>query len=179
LKTLQHSFFQRKTFTIKREALMDRTAFQDEIFCKGNHCWVCGNENPYGLYIKSYWDGDESICTWKAEEFHSAGWPTVLNGGIISGVIDCHCVLTAIAAYYKDKPREVRENPPYWFAIGSLKVDFIKPTPVDKPVELRARIKEMHEKKALLSCTLYFEGQECVRGEVLAVRVPSVTGPKK
>ena len=38
-------------------------------------------------------------------------------------------------------------NPPYWFATASLKVDFLKPTPVDKPVQLRARIKEMYVKK--------------------------------
>jgi len=158
--------------------MTDSTAFQDEKYCKGNLCWVCGNDNPHGLYIKSYWDGDESICTWKAEDFHTAGWPNVLNGGIISGVIDCHCVQTAMAAYYKDKPQEMREDPPYWFATGYLKVEFLKPTPIDTPVRLRARVRELHERKALVTCRLYSEDIECARGEVLAVWVPAGQGLK-
>ena len=158
---------------------MDQIAFQDESYCNGNVCWVCGNENSHGLYIKSYWEGDESVCSWKAEEFHTAGWPHVLNGGIISGIIDCHCVQTAMSASYKDSEEEAGGSPPYWFATASLKVDFLKPTPVDKPVQLRAQVKKMHERKALVRCSLYSEGVECARGEVVAVRVPAGAGPSK
>lgn len=156
---------------------MKQAAFQDESYSRGNCCWVCGNDNPHGLYIKSYWDGEESVCTWKAEKHQSAGWPHVLNGGIISGLIDCHCVLTAFAAYYKDRSAEERNNPSHWFATGSLKVDFLKPTPLDQPVNLRARIKDMQERKVLLTCSLYSGSEECARGEVLAVRVPAGKGP--
>lgn len=159
--------------------MTDGLAFQDDVFCKGNHCWVCGNENPHGLNIKSYWDGNESVCTWKPEGFHTAGWPHVLNGGIISGIIDCHCVCTIMAEYYKNKKQEEKESPKYWFATGSMKIDFLKPTPVNKPIQLRAIIKEMHEKKAVVSCSLYSEGTECARGEVLGVRVPAIAGPGK
>ncbi len=84
-----------------------------------------------------------------------------------------------MAASYRDKQPQEREFPAHWFATASLKVDFLKPTPVDKPVHLRARIKEMWEKKALLTCSLYSEGEECARGEVLAVRVPAGIGPRK
>ena len=156
---------------------MEKLAFQDESYSRGNCCWVCGNDNLRGLYIKSYWDGEESVCTWKAEKHHTAGWPHVVNGGIISGLIDCHCVLTAFAAYYKDKPPGERENPTHWFATASLKVDFLKPTLLDKPVHLRARIKDMQERKVLITCSLFSDGEECARGEVLAVRVPASKGP--
>jgi len=169
----------KKDLCLLGKAKMDPIAFQDMSYSRGNHCWVCGNENPHGLYIKSYWDGDESVCTWKAEDYYTAGWPHVLNGGIISGLIDCHCVLTAFASYYRDKSPQEQENPPYWFATGSLKIDFLKPVAIDKPVELRASIKEMTERKAFIKCSLYSEGEECARGEVMAVRVPTRTGPKK
>ena len=156
----------------------EKKAFQDEKFCQGNVCWVCGNDNPHGLFIKSYWDGDESVCTWKAQDFYTAGWPSVLNGGIISGVIDCHCVLTAMAAYYKDQPKEIQDAPPYAFATGYLKVEFLNPTPIDKPIQIRAHIQEFHERKALVTCSLYSEDVECARGEVLAVRLPAGQGLK-
>ncbi len=84
---------------------------------------------------------------------------------------------TIIAEYYKNKSPEEKKSPKYWFATGSMKVDFLKPTPVDKPIKLRAIIKEMHGNKAVVSCSLYSEGEECARGEVLGVRVPSVAGP--
>jgi len=50
---------------------------------------------------------------------------------------------------------------------------------MDKPVQLRARIKEMHEKKAVILCSLYSDGEECARGEILGVRVPANVGPKR
>ena len=37
----------------------------------------------------------------------------------------------------------------------------------------------LREKKALITCTLYSEGNECVRAEVMAVRVPAGKGPKR
>ncbi len=159
--------------------MTDGLAFQDDVFFKGNQCLGCGNENPHGFKIKSYWDGNESICTWKPEDFHTAGWPNVLYGGIISGIIDCHCMCTIIAEYYKNKSTEEKESPKHMFATGSIKVDFLKPTPVNKPIQLRAIIKEMHEKKAVVSCSLYSEGEECARGEVLGVRVPANLEPRK
>ena len=47
----------------------------------------------------------------------------------------------------------------------------MKPTPMDKSVQLRAKIKELHEKKAVVLCSLYSDGEECARGEVVGVRV--------
>ena len=86
---------------------------------------------------------------------------------------------TIVAAYYKDKKPEEKKNPKYWFATASMKIDFLKPASVSSPIQLRAVIKRMHEKKAVVSCTLYSEGEECARGEVLGVRVPAVVGPTK
>jgi hypothetical protein len=92
-----------KLLWIKGGIMTDRLAFQDEVYFKGNHCMGCGNENPHGFKIKSYWEGDESICTWKPEDYQTTFWPDVLYGGIISGLIDCHCMCTIIAEYNKNK----------------------------------------------------------------------------
>jgi hypothetical protein len=37
----------------------------------------------------------------------------------------------------------------------------------------------MHERKAVVTCSLFSEGEECARGEVVAVRVPAGAGPSK
>ena len=50
---------------------------------------------------------------------------------------------------------------------------YLRSTPLDLPVTLRARITEAGPKKTLLQCMLYSNSDECARGEVLAVRVPN------
>ena len=97
----------------------------------------------------------------------------MLYGGIISGIIDCHCMCTIVAEYNKNKSPEEKESPEYLFVTGSIKVDFLKPTPVNNPIQLSAIIKEMHEKKVVVSCSLYSDGEECARGEVIGVRIPA------
>lgn len=150
---------------------MQRVAFQDEI--PNNHCYGCGPANPDGLQIKSYWDGDESVCEFVPQPHHSAGPNQYLNGGIIATLIDCHCVCTAIANTYRSEGRAIGEPPEIWYVTGAMNVSYVKPTPIDRPVLLRARIVEERPKKTVLNCSLSSDGTECARGEVVAVRVAS------
>ena len=126
------------------------------------------------MQIKSYWSGDEAVCTWQPKPYHAAGPLHVLNGGIIGTIIDCHCVCTAIAAAYRAEGREIGTEPPIWYVTKSLQVTYLRPTPIDQPVVLRARIKGVDERKTVLTCSLFGKGEECAQGEVVAVRVPSV-----
>jgi len=144
-------------------------AFQDLI--PDNHCYGCGPHNAHGLRIKSYWDGDEAVSTFTPQPFHMAGPTNVLNGGIIGTVIDCHCICTAFADAYRREGRAIGSDPQLWYATASLKVDYLKPTPIDQPLTLRAKVVEAGPKKTRISCSLYAGDQECARGEVLAIRV--------
>ncbi|MFQ5944451.1 MAG: PaaI family thioesterase, partial [Anaerolineales bacterium] len=126
-----------------------------------------------GLQIKSYWSGDEAVCTWQPEEHHMAGPSHILNGGIIATVIDCHCICTAIAAAYRAEGRAMNTEPSIWYATASLQISYLNPTPIHEPVILRARVKETKGKKTVVSCSLYAREEECARAELLAVRVPT------
>jgi acyl-coenzyme A thioesterase PaaI-like protein len=148
---------------------MTQQAFQDEIL--GNQCWGCGSGNKSGLQIKSYWSGDEAVCTWQPEAHHNAGSPNVLNGGIIATLIDCHAGWTAIAAAYRTEGRGINTEPPIWVVTASLNVKYLRPTSMDEPVVLRARVKETSGKKTIVTCSLLAKGEECATGEVVAVRV--------
>lgn len=149
-------------------------AFQDQM--TENYCWGCGSLNEHGLKIKSYWSGNEAVCSWKPKGYHSAAPQHILNGGIIATIIDCHCVCTAIAAAYRAEGREIGTQPPIWYVTGSLQVSYLQPTPVDEEVVLRARVKEMKERKTILTCSLFAKGAECAQGEVVALRMPSNWG---
>jgi len=148
---------------------MTERAFQDQF--KENLCWGCGADNHQGLQIKSYWSGDESVCGWEPSPHHAAGPPHVLNGGIIATLIDCHGVCTAIADAYRREGREIGTGESIWYATASLNVTYLLPTPIDKPVTVRARVRERDGKKTWVDCTVFSNDVACARGKVLAVRV--------
>lgn len=146
-----------------------KRAIQD--FIPENRCWGCGPLNPRGLHVKSFVEGDETVCRFQPSPDHMAGPTHVLNGGIIATVIDCHSVLTAIAAAYRNAGREIGSEPLIWCVTASLKVDYLAPTPIAEPVELRARVTESKGRKHLVRCTLRSGATECARAEVVAVEV--------
>jgi acyl-coenzyme A thioesterase PaaI-like protein len=150
---------------------LNQQAIQDQ-FRSNNDCWGCGRHNEHGLKIKSYWVGDEAICTYQPERHHAAGPTNVVNGGIIATLIDCHSACTAMAAAYQQEGRDIGTEPPIWCATASLQVTYLRPTPLGEPISLRASVKDMGERKIVVTCSVSANGEECARGEVVAVRVP-------
>ncbi len=149
---------------------MEKKAIQDRWYELGSYCWGCGRSNEHGLRLKSYWEGDEVVATFTPEEYHMA-FPGILNGGIIATIIDCHSLNTANAAACEKEGREYDADPLSGYVTGSLSVKYLKPTPIDEPVTLRARVKEFQERKIIVTCSLYSGETECAIGEVVAVRV--------
>lgn len=142
--------------------------FQDHI--QGNVCFGCGNDNHEGLQIKSYWDGDTSICKWTSEEKYH-GWKNILNGGVLATLIDCHTMCTASAHAYKLEGRSYGSSPDYKYATGTLTVKYLKPTPNDKPIELRAKVSEQRGKVTTVLCDVFVEGLKTAEATVIAIRV--------
>ncbi len=145
-------------------------AFQDLI--PGNHCWGCGPLNEHGLQIKSRWSGDEAVCIWTPQPYHAAGPVHVLNGGIIATILDCHCVCTAIAHYYRQEGRDMDTLPGIWCVTAALHVEYVRPTPITGPVELHARIAETNSRKTIVTCSLDAHGETRATARLVAVRVP-------
>ncbi len=145
-------------------------AIQDAI--PHNHCWGCGTLNPRGLRLKSYPDGDETVCRLTPAAEFMAGPKHVLYGGLIAAVFDCHCICTAIADAYRAAGRELGSEPLLWCVTASLKVDYLAPTPIAEPLEVRARVREAKGRKRVVEATLRSAGKERARAEAIAVEVP-------
>ena len=148
---------------------MSELSFQDQGSVR--HCHGCGADNRDGLRIKSYWEGDEAICTWQPEPHHCGGSKKIVNGGIIACLIDCHSLSLAIAQAYRNEGRPIGSRPEIGYVTGNLNVSYLRPTPIDKPLHLRARIKRLEGRKVWVECTLSANGEVCATGEVLGVRV--------
>ena len=150
---------------------MKQKAFQDYYPDQLSQCYGCGRLNAEGLQIKSYWDGDESVCEYTPKPYHTA-FPGCVYGGLIASLIDCHSTGTASAAAYRAEGREMDTSPPLRFVTGSLHVDFLRPTPIEGTLEVRSRVKEIKGRKVVVTSELHAGGQMCVRGEVVAIRIP-------
>ena len=148
--------------------IMNGKAFQD--YWHHNQCWGCGN-NKHGLHVKSYWDGNESICIWQPDSSHMAGPAGILNGGIIATIIDCHSVCTAIANEYRIENQDLDSKPIIWCVTASLKLDYLAPTPIENQIILRSYVKDKKDRKTVIDCSLISDNRETVKAEVLAVRV--------
>ncbi len=150
---------------------MTPKAFQDYYPDHLSYCYGCGRLNEYGLQIKSYWDGDETICTFTPRSYHTA-LPGYVYGGLIASLIDCHCTGTAAAASYRAAGREMDTEPAFRFVTAALHVDYVRPTPLGVPLIIRARVTELKGRKVVMQATLAAVGQICARGEVVAVQMP-------
>lgn len=150
---------------------MARKAFQDSYPEYFAQCYGCGRLNEHGLQIKSYWDGDETVCTFTPKPYHTAV-PGYVYGGLIASLIDCHSTGTAAAAVYRAQGRAWDSEPPLRFVTASLHVDYLRPTPIEGPLELRSQVKEIKGRKVVVATTLAANGAICARGEVVAVQIP-------
>jgi acyl-coenzyme A thioesterase PaaI-like protein len=150
---------------------MEQIAFQDYYEDAVSHCYGCGRLNEHGLQIKSYWDGDEAVCTYTPRPYHTA-IPGYVYGGLIASLIDCHSTGTAAAAAYRAEEREMSSKPAFRYVTASLKVDYRRPTPLNGALTLRARVKEMKGRKTVVVCTLLARGELCAEGEVVVVQMP-------
>jgi acyl-coenzyme A thioesterase PaaI-like protein len=146
-------------------------AIQDYYPANVAQCYGCGRLNEDGLQIKSYWDGQEAVCHFRPRPYHTA-IPGYVYGGLIASLIDCHATGTAAAASYNAQGRAFDSEPPLRFVTASLKVDFLRPTPIDAVLELRGRAVEIKGRKVVLAVTLSAQGEVTARGEVVCVQMP-------
>ena len=150
---------------------MNRKAFQDlypDEFC---HCYGCGRLNEHGLQMKSYWDGDDAVAVFEPRAYHT-GISGYVYGGLIASLIDCHCIGTASAAKHRSKNPDLDAETLPRYVTAALHVDYLRPTPLGVPLELRARAEEIKSRKVIVAATLSAEDEICARGQVVAVQMP-------
>ncbi len=151
---------------------MNEKAFQDYYEEDVSHCYGCGRLNDDGLHIRSFWDKDESVARLIPKPYHMAA-PGFVYGGLLASFIDCHGTGTAAAAMYRHQGREMGTEPKLRFVTASLKVDYIRPTPMGVELVARGKVKSIGKRKVVVSIEVSANGIVCAKGEVVAVLMPS------
>ena len=107
-------------------------------------CYGCGPANGRGLRIESHEANPaepgepaarpgELRAVWQPLPHHAA-FDSVLNGGVIGTLLDCHANWTA--ALHLMRQRDLQAPPGCVTAEYSVRLR--RPTPMDRPVEIRA-----------------------------------------
>jgi len=135
-------------------------------------CFGCGRHNDHGHHVRTFWDGRTGTATFKPEDYHTA-FPGVVYGGLLASIIDCHSIGTATAAAYHRANIDPATDHSITHVTGNLNINFLKPTPIGTELTLKATVKEITDRKAILDCVVIADDVETVQASVVAVRVPT------
>lgn len=146
---------------------MSEKAFQDLYPEDYANCYGCGWNNELGLHLKSYWDGDETVCYHTPEPKYTGGFPGFVYGGMIASLMDCHGAGTAAAAKARESGQPISR-----FVTASLKVDYLKPTPLGVELEIRGKVVEIKGRKVTVDLRLLADKVLCASGSTLMIQMP-------
>ena len=105
-------------------------------------CFACGPDNPVGLHMTFYTDG-QTVFSWLTVPRQLCGWRTILHGGIISTILDE--VMSWTAHHLIKKLILTR----------SITVDFIHPLQVEAEIRAEGWIARLNsERQAVLEARL-------------------------
>jgi acyl-coenzyme A thioesterase PaaI-like protein len=135
-----------------------------------SRCFGCGPANEHGLRIESRLASDghdgELVATWQPLPHHAA-FENVLNGGVIGTLLDCHANWTAAVQIMGDRGLD---HPP-GCVTAEYAVRLRRPTPVDRPLELRAWPIERSGDRVVVDAEIVVDGiiTATCRGTFVAV----------
>ncbi len=94
-----------------------------------NMCFICGRDNPVGLYMKFYDNGaNEVYCEYTVAEPYQ-GYPGVVHGGIVAAMLDEAVARVSMIGDHHHLMMSVK-----------LEVKYRHPTPTNTPLRIVGRI---------------------------------------
>ena len=110
---------------------------------EGYDCFGCSPDNPLGVKMEFYEDGDDIVCFWKPQA-HYQGWIDTLHGGIQATLID-ECASWVV--FRKLQTSGVTNR---------LEVKYRKSIMTTEPqITIRARLTEMKRQVAFIHVEIY------------------------
>jgi acyl-coenzyme A thioesterase PaaI-like protein len=122
-------------------------------------CFVCGVDNPIGLHLDFWMDGEQVWTEFTPGQQHQ-GYPGVLHGGLIAALLD---ETMGRAAYLKN----------LWMVTAKMELSYRKPVPLEQPLTITAHIDELHGSRMTVTGQLLLPGGiVAVEGHGLYLRLP-------
>jgi uncharacterized protein (TIGR00369 family) len=92
------------------------------------HCFVCGVENPGGLKMKFYENGDGEVISEMIIPEQFQGYPGVVHGGIVASMLD----------ELSGRPFMIGDEMQF-FVTAELKIRYRKPVPIGEELIMKGR----------------------------------------
>ncbi|WP_081290981.1 PaaI family thioesterase [Mycobacterium asiaticum] len=143
---------------------MDTIAIQDRLFPTMT-CFGCGPANPRGLRLKSYPADGHVRATFAPWPEHDNGMG-FLNGGIIATLLDCHTA----AGVMNEAAAQGWEAPPgvlIPFVTAGIDVRYLRPSPLDNEIELKAVIVKSSEAEIVCDAELVYADKTRATGHAV------------
>ena len=139
-------------------------------------CFGCGRLNEKGYHLRTFWVGEATETRFTPQPYHTA-LPGFVNGGLLASLVDCTATGTAATAAYRSEGREPDTPPAHRFVTASLKVDYLRPTPLGPELVLTGRVRSISGRKVVVDVTLTAGAEVTVKGEVVTVEMPDSMRP--
>ncbi|MEM7332600.1 MAG: PaaI family thioesterase [Chloroflexota bacterium] len=93
------------------------------------YCFVCGRDNPRGLYMSFYDNGkDEVLSEYTVDEIYQ-GYPGIVHGGIVTSMLDEVVARVSMIA-----------DPHHFMMSVTLQVKFRHSVPTETPLRILGKI---------------------------------------
>jgi len=127
---------------------------------RGNQCFACGPDNSAGMHLKFRYEKKRKrfVCRFRLDERYT-GPPGHCHGGIIATILD-------EAMGKVNKLRQVIA------VTAQMKVDYIRPVPLNKPLRVESREVSSHKRKHVNQGEILNQkGEVLARGEALFISI--------
>lgn len=122
---------------------------------EGYNCFGCAPNNPYGLKMEFYEDGDDIVSFWTPSDNYQ-GWLHTLHGGIQAVLID-ETAGWLVARKLQTSGMTTNLNVKYKKAIH---------TGSDITLEIRTHITDIKRNFAFIAAQINCNGELCTQGEL-------------
>jgi len=122
-------------------------------------CFLCGVDNPIGLHLDFWTDGEQVWTDFTPREEHQ-GWPGVVHGGILATVLDE--TMGRVAFLHKE-----------WMVTVRMETTFRRPATPGQPLRVTAHAEQWRGgRMTAIGQVLLADGSVAVEAHALYLRVP-------
>jgi len=94
-----------------------------------DQCFICGRNNPLGLYMKFFDNGENEVYSEYTVPEHYQGYPGIVHGGILAAMLDEAVARVSMIGDHHHLMMSVK-----------LEVKYRQPTPTETPLRVVGRI---------------------------------------
>ena len=117
---------------------------------EGYNCFGCAPENPFGVKMEFYEDGEDIVSFWQPTE-NFQGWFHTLHGGIQSVLLDEICGWVVM--------RKLQTGG----VTSKMETRYLRPVPTNGgQITIKARLRDLRRNIAIIDAEIYdADGQIC------------------